>query len=78
MIGDSPAHPNPGHAAAPPQVGDDWDAIVVGAGPAGSMAAWRLATLGHKVVLLERGTHPGTKSGPGGARFHLDTVVGRV
>ncbi len=31
------------------------DAIVVGAGPAGSAAAWNLATLGLDVILLEKG-----------------------
>mgnify|MGYP001572515605 CR=1 FL=1 len=43
-----------------------FDAIVVGAGPAGSMAAWRLASLGRRVVLLERGQQPGGKNLFGG------------
>ncbi len=31
-----------------------WDAVVVGAGPAGSMVAYELSRLGRKVLLLER------------------------
>lgn len=37
----------------------DWDAIVVGAGPAGSVCAEQLARRGHRVVLLERDASPG-------------------
>jgi electron transfer flavoprotein-quinone oxidoreductase len=48
------------------------DVIVVGAGPAGSMAAWRLATMGHKVVLLERGVHPGAKNLFGGMVYSVE------
>ncbi len=33
--------------------------VVVGAGPAGLMAAYQLAIRGHEVVVLERGSHPG-------------------
>ncbi len=33
--------------------------VVVGAGPAGLMAAYQLATRGHEVVVLERDSHPG-------------------
>jgi geranylgeranyl reductase family protein len=47
-----------------------WDAIVVGAGPAGSTAAWRLATDGATVLLLDRARFPRDKP-CGGA------VVGR-
>lgn len=43
-----------------------FDAIVVGAGPAGSTAAWRLASRGRRVVLLERGAYPGAKNLFGG------------
>lgn len=52
--------------------GAEYDAIVVGAGPAGSMAAWRLAKLGRRVVLLERGSHPGGKNLFGGMVYSLE------
>ncbi len=35
-----------------------WDAVVVGAGPAGSMAARRLALAGHRVLLTDRAAFP--------------------
>lgn len=50
----------------------DFDAIVVGAGPAGSTAAWRLAALGHRVLLLERGAYPGAKNLFGGMIYSLE------
>ena len=50
----------------------DVDAVVVGAGPAGSMAALVLARAGQKVVLLERGPFPGSKNMYGGV------IYGRV
>ena len=37
------------------------DIVVVGAGPAGSVAAWRLASAGLQVVILDRGTFPRDK-----------------
>ena len=37
------------------------DVVVVGAGPAGSVAAWRLATAGVQVVMLDRATFPRDK-----------------
>ena len=43
-----------------------FDVIIVGAGPAGSMAALKLARAGLKVVMLERGRYPGAKNMFGG------------
>jgi geranylgeranyl reductase family protein len=55
---------------------DHADAIVVGAGPAGSVAARGLARLGRRVVLLEAKRHPRGKACAGGlspwARSILD------
>jgi electron transfer flavoprotein-quinone oxidoreductase len=45
------------------------DVIVVGAGPAGSAAATVLARKGHSVILLERGTFPGSKNMYGGVVY---------
>lgn len=50
----------------------DFEAIVVGAGPAGSSAAWRLARLGRKVLLLERGAYPGDKNLFGGMIYSVE------
>jgi electron transfer flavoprotein-quinone oxidoreductase len=44
-------------------------AIIVGAGPAGSTAAYILATEGHDVVLVERGTTAGGKNMYGGRMY---------
>jgi geranylgeranyl reductase family protein len=38
-----------------------WDAIIVGAGPAGSTTAWHLARAGHDVLLLDRARFPREK-----------------
>ena len=38
-----------------------WDAVVVGAGPAGSMAALGLARAGAAVLLVDRATFPRPK-----------------
>lgn len=39
----------------------DWDAIVIGAGPAGSVAARQIALSGHRVLLLEKKRFPRRK-----------------
>ena len=56
---------------------DDFDAIVVGAGMAGSAAAIRLAQGGANVLLLERGAEPGAKNLSGGVLWghDLDRVL---
>ncbi len=46
--------------------GEHFDAIVVGAGPAGSTAAYKLAQKGYEVLLIERGRIPGSKNVYGG------------
>ena len=55
----------------------DFDAIVVGAGPAGAAAALELARAGRSVCLLERGPFPGSKNMYGGVIYGriLDTLV---
>ncbi len=45
---------------------ENFDAIVIGAGPAGSTAAYLLATAGLNVVVIERGQTPGSKNVSGG------------
>ncbi len=47
----------------------EFDAIVVGAGPAGSAAATVLARAGRSVLLLERGPFPGSKNMYGGVVY---------
>jgi electron transfer flavoprotein-quinone oxidoreductase len=53
------------------------DVVVVGAGPAGSAAALRLAQSGHDVCLVERGPFPGSKNLFGGVVYPkvLDGLV---
>ncbi|MBN2282576.1 MAG: FAD-binding protein [Deltaproteobacteria bacterium] len=48
---------------------EEFDAIVVGAGPAGCAAAYVMAKAGHNVLVLERGKFPGAKNMWGGAFF---------
>ena len=54
-----------------------FDAIVVGAGPAGSAAALALARAGRSVVMVERGPFPGSKNVYGGVVYGrvLDAIV---
>lgn len=51
-----------------------FDAIVVGAGPAGSSAALTMARAGLDVALLERGAFPGEKNMFGGVLHRLTTL----
>ena len=55
----------------------DFDAIVVGAGPAGSCAAIELARAGKSVLLIERGPFPGSKNMYGGVVYPriLDELI---
>jgi len=46
-----------------------FDAIIIGAGVAGSTAAYRLAKAGLQVVLIERGPYPGSKNLSGGVLY---------
>ncbi|MGD0153580.1 MAG: FAD-dependent oxidoreductase [Thermacetogeniaceae bacterium] len=48
---------------------DKFDCIVVGAGPAGSTAAYQLAKQGLQVLLVERGDTPGNKNMMGGRLY---------
>lgn len=51
---------------------EKFDAIVVGAGPAGATAAYLLAQAGMQVVVIERGQTPGSKNVSGALLFsHL-------
>ena len=56
-----------------------FDAVVVGAGPAGSSAALALARAGRSVVLVERGPFPGSKNVYGGVVYGrvLDDIIPR-
>lgn len=54
-----------------------FDAVVVGAGPAGASAALALARAGRSVVMVERGPFPGAKNVYGGVVYGrvLDDVI---
>lgn len=56
---------------------ESFDAIIVGAGPAGSCAALTLAKSGKRVVLIERGPFPGSKNMYGGVVYPriLDSLI---
>ncbi|RYV49738.1 FAD-dependent oxidoreductase [Pengzhenrongella frigida] len=47
----------------------DFDVIVIGAGIAGAITAYQLATQGRSVVLIERGEAPGAKNLSGGVLY---------
>ncbi|HLZ94890.1 MAG TPA: FAD-dependent oxidoreductase [Candidatus Dormibacteraeota bacterium] len=59
---------------------EKFDAVVVGAGPAGSAAAYTMAKAGLEVALLERGAKPGAKNVMGGILYnhYLEEIVGDV
>ena len=48
---------------------DEFDAIVVGAGPCGSACALTMAQSGLEVLLIERGRFPGEKNVSGGVIY---------
>ncbi len=51
-----------------------FDAVVVGAGPAGSTAALQMARNGLRVALFERGSYPGSKNMFGGVLYTESTA----
>lgn len=53
--------------------GEKFEAIVVGAGPAGLSAAYLLAKAGVKVAVIERGDFPGSKNVMGGVLYRQPT-----
>jgi electron transfer flavoprotein-quinone oxidoreductase len=57
---------------------EKFDAVVVGAGPAGTAAAITMAKKGLQVALLERGLKPGSKNVMGGILYnhYLEEIVG--
>src|SRR5438270_6367115 len=59
---------------------EKFDAVVVGAGPAGIAAAITMAKAGLQVALLERGAKPGSKNVMGGIlyTYYLEQIVGEA
>src|SRR6195256_1362201 len=59
---------------------EKFDAVVVGAGPAGSAAGITMAKAGLQVALLERGLKPGSKNVMGGILYnhYLEEIVGDI
>ena len=55
---------------------EKFDAIIVGAGPAGTTAAYVLAKAGLSVLLMERGAYPGAKNVFGGILY--TTILNRL
>ena len=51
-----------------------YQAIVIGAGPAGSSAALTMARAGLDVALVERGTFPGEKNMFGGILHRMTSI----
>lgn len=55
---------------------EKYDCIIVGAGPAGSAAAFKLACAGLNVIVFERGEFPGSKNMFGGVLY--STVLNKL
>ncbi len=55
---------------------EEFEVAVIGAGPAGATAAYLLAKSGLSVLLIERGTYPGSKNVSGGLIY--TEVLGQV
>jgi electron transfer flavoprotein-quinone oxidoreductase len=56
---------------------DKFDAIIVGAGPAGTACAYTLAKAGLNVMIIERGEYPGSKNVMGGVLYRkmMDDII---